>query len=96
MSAYIIFIRDETLDQHEMDVYAQKASEARGDHPITPLAFYGQAEGLEGPPAEGVVLLSFPDMAAARAWYHSPAYQAAKEHRLKGAKYRVVLTEGIA
>lgn len=96
MSAYIIFIRDETLDQDEMEIYAQKAADARGEHPITPLAFYGQTEGLEGPAAEGVVVLSFPDMAAARAWYHSPAYQAAKQHRLKGAKYRVVLTDGIA
>jgi len=42
-----------------------------------------------------VVLLKFPDMAAARAWYHSPAYQAAKVHRLKGAEYRVILVDGV-
>ena len=53
MSAYIIFIRDETLDQDEMEIYAQKAADARGEHPITPLAFYGQAEGLEGPRQRG-------------------------------------------
>ncbi|GAA0485392.1 MULTISPECIES: DUF1330 domain-containing protein [Tatumella] len=95
MSAYIVFIRDQTCDQAEMDIYAEKASAARGDHPLTPLAFYGAAESLEGADTEGVVILKFPDTAAARDWYHSPAYQAAKLHRLKGARYRVVLTEGL-
>ncbi|WP_294906938.1 DUF1330 domain-containing protein [Tatumella sp. UBA2305] len=96
MTAYVIFIRDETVDQDEMQIYSEKASAAHGDHPMTPLAFYGPAEALEGPGTEGVVLLKFPDMDAAKAWYFSPAYQQAKQHRLKGAKYRVVLTEGIA
>ena len=96
MTAYVIFIRDETVDQDEMQVYGEKASAARGDHPMTPLAFYGAAEALEGPDTEGVVLLKFPDREAAKAWYFSPAYQEAKQHRLKGAKYRVVLTDGIA
>ncbi len=95
MSAYVIFIRDETVDQDEMQIYGEKASAARGDHPLNPLAFYGPAEALEGPATEGVVLLEFPDREAAKAWYFSPAYQEAKQHRLKGAKYRVVLTDGI-
>jgi uncharacterized protein (DUF1330 family) len=50
---------------------------------------------LEGPPVEGAVILSFPSMSEARAWYESPAYQAAREHRLKGAEYRVFLVEGL-
>jgi len=34
-------------------------------------------------------------MDAAKAWYHSPAYQEAKVHRLAGANYRVLVTEGV-
>lgn len=95
MSAYVIFIRDNTLDEQEMVRYADKAAGAADGHPLTPLAFYGAVETLEGDAAEGVVILEFPDMAAAKAWYHSPAYQAARQHRLKGANYRVILTEGV-
>jgi uncharacterized protein (DUF1330 family) len=34
-------------------------------------------------------------MAAAKAWYDSPAYQDAKQHRLRGADFRILLTEGL-
>lgn len=95
MSAYIMFVRDATLDAEELATYSKMAAEARGDHPLTALAHYGDFEVLEGQASEGVVLLKFPDMAAARAWYHSPAYQAAKVHRLKGAEYRVILVDGV-
>lgn len=95
MAAYVVFIKDETLDQDELATYAEKAGQARGDHPITPLAFYGALETLEGPEAEGVVVLEFPDVEAAKGWYFSPAYQEAKAHRLKGAKYRVLLVNGV-
>ena len=95
MAAYVVFIKDETLDQDEMATYAEKAGQARGDHPITPLAFYGALETLEGPEAEGVVVLEFPDAEAAKGWYFSPAYQEAKARRLKGAKYRVLLVNGV-
>lgn len=95
MSAYVIFIRDNTLDQSELETYGGMAANARGDHPLKGLAFYGELETLEGQEAEGVVLLEFPSMEAAHAWYDSPEYQAAKAHRLKGANYRVVLVNGV-
>jgi len=95
MPAYAIFIKNSTRDADELKTYSQKAGAARGDHKLTPLAYYGALEVLEGDAAEGVVLLSFPDMAAAKAWYSSPAYQEAMQHRLKGADYRVILADGI-
>lgn len=95
MPAYVIFIKNSTKDADELKTYSQKAGAARGDHKITPLAYYGPLEVLEGDPAEGVVLIQFPDVAQARAWYDSPAYQDAKAHRLKGADYRVILAEGL-
>jgi uncharacterized protein (DUF1330 family) len=95
MPAYAIFIRNSTRDADELKTYGQKAAAARGDHPLTPLAFYGACETLEGEAAEGVVLLQFPDMDAAKAWYTSPAYQEALPHRLRGADYRVILAAGL-
>jgi len=95
MPAYVIFIRNSVSDAEEMKTYSQKAGAARGDHKLTPLAFYGASETWEGEPAEGVVLLQFPDMAQAKAWYTSPAYQEALQHRLKGADYRVILADGL-
>lgn len=94
MSAYVIFIRETTTDEAQMQQYAQKAPAARTGHDITRIAFYGQLEVLEGPSAEGVAILRFPDMNAARAWYNSPAYEQAREHRFKGAQYRMLLVEG--
>jgi uncharacterized protein (DUF1330 family) len=94
MSAYVIFIRETTTDDAEMQQYAQKAPAARAGHDITRIAFYGQLDVLEGPAAEGVAILRFPDMAAAHAWYDSPAYQEARQHRFKGAQYRMLLVEG--
>ena len=43
---------------------------------------------------EAAVILGFPDMQAARTWYHSEAYQTVVQHRFKGAKFRAFLTEG--
>jgi uncharacterized protein (DUF1330 family) len=78
-----------------MDIYSAAAGPSTVGHPLTPLAFYGAIETLEGPPVEGSVIVSFPTVAEAHAWYYSPAYQAAKEHRLKGAEYRVFIVEGV-
>jgi uncharacterized protein (DUF1330 family) len=41
------------------------------------------------------VIVQFPSMEEAKAWYESPAYQDAKTHRLKGADYRVILAKGL-
>jgi uncharacterized protein (DUF1330 family) len=95
MTAYVIFIRDRINDADEMAKYGPKAAAARGDHKMTPLAFYGPLETLEGDPADGVVLIAFPTMEEAKAWYDSPAYQEALPHRLKGADYRVILAQGL-
>jgi uncharacterized protein (DUF1330 family) len=95
MSAYVILIRDRMHDENEMAKYAAAAKAARGEHEITPLAFYGAHETLEGAEADGVVVLRFPDMAAAKAWYSSPEYKAARAHRFQAADYRVILAEGV-
>jgi len=95
MTAYVVFTRENTSDPSELAIYSRTAGAAREDHALTPLAFYGKHEVLEGPPIEGAVILSFPTIAEARAWYDSPTYQAARVHRLKGSDYRVFIIEGV-
>lgn len=94
MTAYVILVRERMTDTEEFATYAAKAREARGGHAVTPLAFYGRQEVLEGPDVEGAVILQFPTFEEAQAWYRSPAYQEALQHRLKGAEYRVMIVEG--
>jgi uncharacterized protein (DUF1330 family) len=96
MTAYIVYVRDRITDPEEFEKYQQSAPAASAGHPITPLAFYGAVETLEGPPVDGAVILEFPTIADARAAYNSPLYQAALKHRLKGAEYRVFIVEGLA
>lgn len=95
MAAYMIFIRDKTTDAGELATYSGLAGPSMGGHAVTPHVVYGPHEVLEGPAVEGVVVVSFPTMEEAKAWYHGPAYSAAREHRFKGAEYRVVLVQGL-
>ncbi|WP_249979207.1 DUF1330 domain-containing protein [Vreelandella olivaria] len=95
MPAYIVLTREHTHDTQEMERYSEKAKAARAGHDPQPLAFYGDFEVLEGSSMEGAVILRFPDMVAARAWYQSPAYQEARKHRFLGADYRVFIVDGI-
>ena len=90
----MIYVRDRILDPVEFKKYEDSAAAASEGHPVTPLAFYGAVETLEGPTVDGAVILEFPTMADARAAYNSPLYQEALKHRLKGAEYRVFITEG--
>jgi uncharacterized protein (DUF1330 family) len=95
MSAYVVMIRERTLDQAEMTQYAKLATLAREGHEITPLVRYGNMEILEGNAAEGCLIHQFPTIKDAQNWYHSAKYQEAVKHRHKGAKYRVLIVEGV-
>ena len=95
MAAYIVFIRDKTTNQAELDTYSKNVGPSMAGHTFTAHAVYGRHEVLEGPPVEGVVILSFPTFAEAKAWYDSPAYTEVRQHRFKGAEYRAVIVEGV-
>ena len=95
MPTYIVFTREQTQDQSELNHYLQQVGATLIGHPIQILAAYGEQETLEGEAPEGVVIVEFPSRAAARAWYDSPAYQAVAQHRFKGARYRAVMVAGI-
>lgn len=95
MAAYAVFIKEKTRNPKAMATYSSLAGGTLAGRPMKLLALYGKQETWEGPASEGVVIIEFPDMAAARAWYESPEYREAREHRFKGADYRGILVEGV-
>lgn len=95
MPAYVVFMRESTLDQAELEAYWARVTATLDGRPIKVLAAYGKHVTLEGPDVEGVVIAEFPTLAEARDWYDSPAYQAAAQHRHRGAIYRGFIVEGI-
>jgi uncharacterized protein (DUF1330 family) len=95
MATYIVFTRERTHSQSELDAYMPKAGASMVGHPIKVLAAYGRQEVLEGAEVEGVVIVEFPSFEAAKAWYDSPAYREAREYRFRGADYRAVIVEGL-
>ena len=95
MSVYAIFIRETTKNEAELAAYMPKAAASMAGHPIKVLAAYGRQEVLEGPDVEGVVIVEFPSFVEAKAWYESPAYRDAREHRFRGADYRAIIVEGV-
>ena len=95
MSAYLVFIREKTLDQSELKAYWAKIRATMEGHAIKVLAAYGRHVTLEGPEVEGVVVAEFPSVEDARAFYDSPAYQDAAQHRFRGAVYRGLIVEGV-
>jgi uncharacterized protein (DUF1330 family) len=96
MSAYVFFIREGKIrDASEMEIYQRMVRDITPPLTLTALAAYGAMEALEGEAPDGVVLLQFPTVEDAKAWYNSPGYQAAVPHRQKGANYRAFIVQGL-
>lgn len=99
MPAYMILIRDEPVrDEAAMAEYQRLNRQGGADEfraKLTPLVVYGAAEALEGPQPDGVLILQFPTVEDAKAWYESPAYQAALPYRKQAADYRAILVQGL-
>jgi uncharacterized protein (DUF1330 family) len=95
MPAYMIALNRAVHDRQKLEDYWKAAPvtfEGRGAKvlssytPLTPLETVG--------PLEGVVLIEFPDVAAAKAWYESPAYQQARQHRDGAADVELFIIDG--
>ena len=95
MQAYAIFIRDRIRDPQEISTYTAKAGASLEGRVCKVLAAYGTSETLEGPEADGVVIVQFPSLAEAKAWYDGESYRDARKHRFLGADYRAIFVEGV-
>jgi len=96
MAAYVVITRERTRNAAQMEQYKQVAPASFHQHPAIFRAIHGRHEVLEGPAAEEIIILEFPSYEEAKAWYQSPEYRAASEHRFKAGDYRFIITEGQA
>ncbi len=56
----------------------------------------GHCETLEGEwNPERIIVLEFPSMEKAKAWYHSEVYNKAKQIRLRSALTKMIVVEGV-
>ena len=74
--------------------YAAEATKAIAAHGGKPLARGGRYEALEGPARGRNVVLEFESYEAARAYYYSAEYTAARALRAGAADAEFVLVEG--
>lgn len=62
---------------------------------VVPLAVYGDIITLEGSAPDGAIVLEFPTIEDAQAWYQSPDYQAAIPYRQQAADYDMFIVNGL-
>jgi uncharacterized protein (DUF1330 family) len=95
MSALFIAISKIT-DRDQLNQYLAGAPASMAGRSVEVLAFTETAETIEGEaPGGRVVVLRFPDQAAAKEWYDSPEYQAVVQLRLAGTEGFSVLCDGM-
>jgi uncharacterized protein (DUF1330 family) len=95
VSAYVI-VELEVVDAESYERYKPLAEASITAHGGSYRVRGGAIESVEGDPVTArVVVLEFPDMAAARTWYYSPEYQAALQIRLAASRTsRLFFVEG--
>jgi uncharacterized protein (DUF1330 family) len=92
--AYVI-LTEAIKDRAGMDAYARAAAPVLAEGAVSVLAVDQHPQVLEGEwHGSRTVVLEFPSLEAARAWYESPAYQAAKALRQAAADTNAVIVSG--
>ena len=95
MKGYAIVLLDVT-DRDRYAAYARAATEIEARHGGRPLAVGDAHEVVEGEwPTERTVILEFPSIDAARAWYSDPDYQPLIELRRGATVSRILFMEGL-
>jgi len=95
MPAYLIVTRNGPIkDQDAYNTYVQMNQANPPKAHIKPLVAYGAITALEGEAPDGVVMLEFDSVEAAKAWYDSPEYQAAVPHRIKCGDWSAFIVDG--
>jgi uncharacterized protein (DUF1330 family) len=96
MSAYFLFDNVEVRDPVALAGYAKQAVKIVAEHGGRYVALDAVPEVVEGvnPGLRSVVLMEFPDVASARAWYDAPVYQPFKAIRHRAVLNNAVLIAG--
>jgi uncharacterized protein (DUF1330 family) len=94
MPAYVLFDNVEVRDPAALAGYAKEAAKIVAEHGGRYVAMDVVPEILEGDPGlRSVVLMEFPDVESARAWYDAPAYQPLKAIRHRAVRNNAVIIE---
>jgi uncharacterized protein (DUF1330 family) len=94
MSAYVIFEATVT-DAEQYEQYKAHAAPAVAAAGGRYLARGGEVESFEGTEPARVVILEFPTLEAARAWYRSEEYAEAKTFRAGACEARMFVVDGV-
>ena len=95
MKGYIVANVD-VRDREGYEVYRSRTADIIAQYGGRFLVRGGAVEIREGEPGiSRLVVLEFPDMAAARTFYDSPEYQAILPHRTANSTATLFLAEGI-
>ncbi len=95
MAAYIL-VDLEVTDPAGFEDYRQQVPATLARYGGRYIVRGGQSETLEGSwTPKRVVVLEFPDRAAAKAWWSSQEYAALKALRQRSARTELILVDGI-
>jgi uncharacterized protein (DUF1330 family) len=95
MPAYFIALNRCVHDRQRLERYWKavgptfQGTGAKGLAIYTPLTLLEKMGSLEG-----AVVIEFPDVLAAKAWYDSPTYQEVEQHRIGAADVEIFIIDG--
>lgn len=97
MTAYAIAVLGTTPGAPHPDVltYIERVQSTFAPYGGRFLSHGKKGEWMEGEPVGDIVMVEFPDLAAAHAWYASPAYQEILPLRTKHLPGSLVILEGV-
>jgi uncharacterized protein (DUF1330 family) len=97
MPVYMIAEVRNPTDQAKLDEYRRGNTEVVHRHGGRFLVRGGDVEVLEGEwDPQRIVVMEFPDEAAARAWYDDPDYERLRALRQSASDTDVILVEGVS
>ena len=96
MAAYVIADVREAWDAEALDEYRRRNTDAVANHGGRFVVRGGAHELLDGEwDSLRIVVIEFPDMAAARAWWESDEYEPLKPLRRGASMTNIVLVDGV-
>ena len=96
MSAYVIADVRDARDEDALAEYRRGTTESVARHGGRFVARGGELEVLEGDwDTRRIVIIEFPDMAAARGWYESEDYAPLKALRQSASDTNIILVDGV-
>ena len=96
MPAYVIADVRDAWDAEALDEYRRRNTDAVANHGGRFAVRGGEHEVLEGVwDSKRIVVIEFPDLASARAWWDSDEYAPLKELRRSASTTNILLVEGV-